>query len=65
MDYPYWMAISQKIKLSDIIDKGGATRTATNNSGLRGAIGRSGIKLGLRIILLAKLLNVFLKKHIM
>lgn len=40
------MTTSQKIKLSDIIDKGGATRTATNNSGLRGIIGRSGIKLG-------------------
>lgn len=46
MDYPDWMTISQKIKLSDIIDKGGATRTATNNSGLRGVLGRSGIKLG-------------------
>lgn len=46
MDYPDWMTISQKIKLSDIIDKGGATRTATNNSGLRGIIGRSGIKFG-------------------
>lgn len=29
-----------------IIDKGGATRTATNNSGLIGMLGRSGIKLG-------------------
>lgn len=46
MDYPDWMTISQKIKLSDIIDKGGATRTATNNSGLKGILGRSGIKLG-------------------
>ena len=46
MDYPDWMTISQKIKLSDIIDKGGATRTATNNSGLIGMLGRSGIKLG-------------------
>ncbi len=46
MDYPDWMTISQKIKLSNIIDKGGATRTATNNSGLRGVLGRSGIKLG-------------------
>lgn len=46
MDYPDWMTTSQKIKLSDIIDKGGATRTATNNSGLRGIIGRSGIKFG-------------------
>jgi hypothetical protein len=46
MDYPDWMTISQKIKLSDIIDKGGATRTATNNRGLIGMFGRSGIKLG-------------------
>lgn len=46
MDYPDWMTIRQKIKLLDIIDKGGATRTATNNSGLRGILGRSGIKLG-------------------
>lgn len=46
MDYPDWMTISQKIKLSDIIDKGGATRTATNNSGLKGILGRFGIKLG-------------------
>jgi hypothetical protein len=46
MDYPDWMTISQKIKLSDIIDKGGATITATNNSGLKGILGRSGIKLG-------------------
>lgn len=46
MDYPDWMTTSQKIKLSNIIDKGGATRTATNNSGLRGIIGRSGIKFG-------------------
>lgn len=46
MDYPDWMTTSQKIKLSDIIDKGGATRTATNNSGLRDIIGRSGIKFG-------------------
>lgn len=46
MDYPDWMTMSQKIKLSNIIDEGGATRTATNNSGLRGVLGRSGIKLG-------------------
>lgn len=46
LDITTWMTTSQKIKLSDIIDKGGATRTATNNSGLRGIIGRSGIKFG-------------------
>lgn len=46
MDYPEWMTVPQKIKLSNIIDSGGAIRTATNNSGLRGTLGRSGIKLG-------------------
>lgn len=43
---PLEVKVSQKIKLSDIIDKGGATRTATNNRGLIGMLGRSGIKLG-------------------
>lgn len=46
MDYPDWMTTRQAIKLSDIIDNGGATRTATKNNGLRGVLGRSGIKLG-------------------
>lgn len=46
MDYPEWMSMQQKIKLSNIVDNGGATRTATNNRGLRGILGRSGIKLG-------------------